>query len=175
MILTSKQIIDKGLIFLSDENKKKYGIELEPAQMGIDLHMISCSKVINGGFIPKKGKTTIAKCEPVYPIESNGSLLFELEPGDYEVGFAEGCNFDDKTYATIVHRSSLRRCGGILNSPGWDPGFHCDEMGTFIHVFIPLTIEVGARIGQVNVWTSDESATMYDGQYQGTGVLEGKH
>lgn len=174
-ILTAKQILERGLISLSDENAKKYGIEIEPAQMGIDLHMTSCAKVITPGFIPKAGKTRVAGCEHIEPVEEDGKLVWKLEPGDYEIGIAEGCKFDKRTYATIVHRSSLRRCGVILNSPGWDPGFFTPEMGTFLHVFVPVTIEVGARVAQINVWESTEDAQEYNGQYQGTGVLEGKH
>lgn len=176
MILTAKQILERGIIYLSEANAKKYGVELEPAQMGIDLHMVSCAKVTTSGFIPKKGKTKVAGCERVEPVLcEDEKLVWHLEPGDYEIGFAEGCNFDSKTYATIVHRSSLRRCGVVLNSPGWDPGFHCEEMGTFMHVNVPITIEVGARVGQINVWESSEEAEEYSGQYQGKGVLEGKH
>ena len=45
-MLTAKQIIKAGIVTLSEENKEKYEIDLAPAQMGIDLHMISCAKFV---------------------------------------------------------------------------------------------------------------------------------
>ena len=48
-MLTAKQIVEKGIIFMNpkymDPSKNEYGLklELEPAQIGIDLHMVNTS------------------------------------------------------------------------------------------------------------------------------------
>lgn len=180
-MLTAKQIIERGIVFLSDENKKEYNIELKPAQAGIDLHMISCARIdeTTSGYIfsdQSTNKTEIAKTYPVEPVlKTNNTYYWGLQPGVYEIGFAEGCKFDSKTAGKIVHRSSLYRNGCEINSPLWDPGFHTDEMGTFLIVHNPIRIDVGARVGQMVVFETNEEAEKYEGQFQGQGVLNGIH
>lgn len=185
-MLTAKQIIEKNIIFLTDEAKNQYSInKLSPAQVGIDLHIVSCSKLISDnrdiGHIysdsVKDKKTKITKtsvCIPVSDKENNTSTWI-LDKGVYEIGFAEGCNFDSKTFGKIVHRSSLYRNGVEINSPIWDPGFHTNEMGTFMIVHNPIRIDLFARVAQIIVFETSEEAEKYDGQYQGTGVLNGNH
>lgn len=186
-MLTAKQIVDRNIVFLSDENKKKYNIKLECAQMGIDLHMISCAKLKDADFgrifaddmidpaTGKTKKTVICKTDPVILSKDDEGQNWILEPGVYEIGFAEGCNFGGKEAGKIVHRSSVYRNGSEINSPLWDPGFHTNEMGTFLTVKHTIKIYLGARVGQMLVWESSEEAEKYEGQYQGTGVLNGQH
>ena len=183
-MLTAKQIVEANIVTLSEENKTKYEIDLCPAQMGIDLHMISCARFANEDlnnygvvYSDKSGKKTkIPKTIPLEPYTDNdGEKYWMLPIGEYEIGFAEGCNFTGTTAGKIVHRSSVRRCGNEINSPLWDPGFHTDEMGTFLSIKVPMRIYVGARVAQMMVWESKEEAEKYDGQWQGTGVLNGNH
>lgn len=185
-MLTAKQIIDKKIVFLTDEAKIHYHIdELSPAQVGIDLHLVSCSKVKSVNFKEnghiysdnrKNKKTKITKTDLCIPKEEDdGNFTFVLEPGVYEIGFAEGCNFDNKSFGKIVHRSSLYRNGVEINSPIWDPGFHTDEMGTFMIVHVPVKIDLYARVAQMIVFETNEESEKYEGQYQGQGVLNGNH
>lgn len=181
-MLTANQIINKGIVFLTNEAKEKYLVEeLSPAQVGIDLHITSCSKLSNRveiGHIYADNiskKTKITKTEKCLPIKSQEHSYWRLEPGVYEIGFAEGCKFDSKTFGKIVHRSSLYRNGVEINSPIWDPGFHTNEMGTFMIVHNSIEIDVYARVAQMIVFETNEESEMYNGQYQGTGVLNGNH
>lgn len=181
-MLTAKQIVEKKIIFLTDEAKEKYNVELSPAQAGIDLHMVSCSKVKKDDFgvifddSDKSKKTKITKTEPCTTTkDETGKEAWILDEGEYEIGFAEGCNFDNKTAGKIVHRSSVRRCGCEINSPLWDPGFHTNEMGTFLSVKNRIKIYVGARVAQMMVFSTEDAAEEYNGQYQGSGTLNGKH
>lgn len=186
-MLTAKQIVERGIVYLSEDNAKKYGIRLCPAQAGVDLHIISCAKLKEDSFgiiYPdnakdaegKPIKTKICKTEPMTlctPDEFGAYWM--LEEGDYEIGFAEGCKFDAVTAGKIVHRSSVRRNGEEINSPLWDPGFYTNEMGTFMHVNHRIRIYLASRVAQMIVFESKEEADMYNGQYQGTGVLNGQH
>lgn len=184
-MLTSKQIIEKNIIFLTDKAKKNYLVNnLSPAQVGIDLHIVSVSKLITNtkdiGHIysdyVKDKKTKITKTEVCIPYQDKNNIFtWTLEKGVYEIGFAEGCNFDSKTFGKIVHRSSLYRNGVEINSPIWDPGFHTDEMGTFMIVHNPIKIDLYSRVAQIIVFETNEEAEKYEGQYQGTGVLNGNH
>ena len=171
-MLTANQILEKKIITLDPKVAEDFNIELEPAQMAIDLHVTSCDKVVGEGFIPKKGKTVIASTLPQTPVDEfiDGKMtkVWKLSPGDYEIGFAEGCNFPLNAAGRIVHRSSLRRNCVEINSPLWDPNFHTERMGTFMVVRNPIIIEVRARVAQMIVFTSDEEATAYQGQWMGT-------
>ena len=174
-MLTAKQIVEKGIIFMNpkymDPSKNEYGLklELEPAQIGIDLHMVSMAKVVGKGYIPLKGKTVLAKTEKLEPkVNASGALTWDLEPGTYEIGLAEGCNFDEFHCSRITHRSSLYRNATEINSPWFDPGFHTEEMGTFLTVKMPIEIEVGARVCQMPCLTTEEAAELYDGHWQAT-------
>lgn len=169
-LFTAQEILDKGIVFLDQEVKDQFGITEGAAQMGVDLHSISIHRVIGTGFIPKEGKTVVAETELVEPIarpELNGRKVWMLSPGDYEVGLAEGCNIPLNGAGEIRHRSSLRRNGATLISPLWDPGFHTERMATFMHCNLPITIEVGARVGQMVIYQSAKEARAYMGQYQG--------
>lgn len=184
-MLTAKQIIEKNIVFIAEENAKKHSLKLTPAQVGIDLHIVSCSKVEETennskvGHIyadsVKNNKTKLSTTNPCVPFEENGVSTFYLDPGVYEIGFAEGCNFDSKTFGRIIHRSSLYRNGVEINSPIFDPGFHTEEMGTFMTVHVPIKIDVCARVAQMIVFETNEESELYSGQYQNTGMLNGKH
>lgn len=181
-MLTATQIVEQGVIFLNpkymDPSKNEYGLklELEPAQIGVDLHMVSCSKVVGKGRIPVKGKAKLAATEKVEPVkDKDGILIWDLEPGTYEIGLAEGCNFGLRQCSRITHRSSSYRNATEINSPWFDPGFHAEEMGTFFTVKMPIEIEVGARVCQMPCFETEVDATPYNGQYQGSGKLDGKH
>ena len=172
-MLTAKQILEKGIVNMSDNYPE---FELAPAQIGIDLHMVKCDKLVGCGrvFADKKGedgkfhsvKTVLGKTEPVKLIDG----FWVLEPGVYEIGFTEGCKFDAQTCGIITHRSSVYRNSGEINSPWFDPGFETKEMGSFLYVKSAIAIEYGARVAQMAVYTTEERAEMYDGQWQRTTV-----
>ena len=66
-------------------------------------------------------------------------------------------------------RSSLVRCGAIIESGQFDGGFETQNMGAFLHVIRPIIIERGARVAQAIInetYTVDEDH-MYNGQWQG--------
>lgn len=186
-MLTANEIVERGIVYLSDEAKKKYNVELEKAQAGIDLHMVSCAKIKDEAFgvlyndhqkdpaTGKTKKTKIAEVEPCMLGKDDEGEYWLLEPGQYEIGFAEGCKFDSKSVGKIVHRSSVRRCGNEINSPLWDPGFYTNEMGTFLSIFHRMKIYFGARVAQMMVFETKTEAEEYDGQYQGKGTLNGEN
>lgn len=183
-MLTAKQILDRNLIKLSKEKSEAYDIKLVPAQMGIDLHLVYVAKVhqaFSVGFIPAdgKGKAKLPVCSQIEPnetlIDGKPTKTWKLEPGDYEIGFAESLEVPLDCAAIVLQRSSVRRCGTTINSPLYDPGFHTDMIGTFMHVNVPVEFEVASRVAQIVFFTSDEEAEPYNGQYQGCGVLQGNH
>ena len=55
----------------------------------------------------------------------------------------------------------------MIVSSLFDAGFETQNMGTVMHVRIPIQIEVGARVCQAYCSTSNEVKNLYEGQWQG--------
>jgi len=56
------------------------------------------------------------------------------------------------------------RCGGIITSGIYDPGFEVDEMGGVLIATKPIVIERGARVAQIIIFENSE-AEAYNGQW----------
>lgn len=153
-MLNGREIVEKGWI----TNIQPDSIQ----QHGVDLHVVRIERICGIGSIPKIGKTQIPPYEDVDLIGN----LWTLSPGDYQVTFEEGCNIPEDHMMKIVQRSSLRRCGGIINSPLFDAGFHTDRIGTFMQVTTRLMIERGARIAQAYFHQCTPVENLYEGQFQ---------
>ena len=161
MLLNSNQI--SNYIKESEFSKR--------AQIGIDLSAAKIERIDVGSFV-YTDKTQIdpsgyVEIETTY-IE--GKECWRLEKGIYSVTFNEGIHVPADCAAKITHRSSLYRTGTIIESPWWDPGFHCDVMNTTIIVNSVIIIEKNARVAQIAFWRVDEVGEQYGGegsQWQG--------
>lgn len=176
MQLTGRQIIDEGII----TNYCQEGIQ----QAGVDLRLMQVNEIIGSGFIPRVGKTELPTYKPIV-VNTGGSnswcnnsyaryneITHSIEswylmPGYYEIILEEGCKMPNNRAMTFVQRSSLLRCGCIIRSSQFDPGFETEHMGTFMQVFHPVTIEKGARVCQTLVMETAEVAAedLYAGQF----------
>lgn len=132
-------------------------------QHGIDLNLVAVERVMGIGKIPFEGKTVLPSYQEVIPIEG----VWKLNPGTYNITFAQGCNIPNDQMLLIRQRSSLLRCGGILHSSVFDAGFKTDAIGTFMTIMHPVDIEVGARIAQIYNHQTTPVDNLYDGQWQG--------
>ena len=161
MNLTGQQLVELGIITgpIDSENIQQHGV---------DLNLIRVQKVIGKGTIPQEGKTVVAIREDVEPVtfEENGLPFWDLQPGVYDITMAQGCNIPANKRLKIVHRSSLFRNGGQLNSALFDAGFQTDNIGTVMILSIPMLIEVGARVGQAYTDESNVVQNLYNGQFQ---------
>lgn len=136
------------------------------AQVGYDLTLKSV-KSINGGSV-LTDKTVVEDYAAVTPYMSEvGKLLFKLEPGTYSLTFEQGIKLDTSHTAFIRHRSSVLRCGGMITSGVYDPGFEVDEMGAVLFATKQIILEKGARVAQI-VICENHLAEAYDGQWQGS-------
>ncbi len=140
------------------------------AQVGYDLTLKSVKK-IQGGMV-LKDKTLVEEYEEVPPtLTPTGKYMFHLTEGAYSLTFDQGCKLPENKTAFIRHRSSVLRCGSIITSGVYDPGFEVDEMGGVIIVKEDIRIEKGARVAQIIVM-ENTPADLYDGQWQGTKDLK---
>jgi deoxycytidine triphosphate deaminase len=134
------------------------------AQVGYDLTLKSIKKV-SGGVV-MQDKTTIADYTEVTPsVNNDGKFIFKLEPGTYSLTFEQGCKLPNNMTAFIRHRSSMLRCGAIITSGVFDPGFEVDEMGSIMIVTESMIVEKGARVAQIIMFENNE-AELYNGQWQ---------
>ena len=135
------------------------------AQVGYDLTLKEV-KQINGGIV-MVDKTIVDDYTEIMPTKNtNGKLIYKLEPGTYSITFEQGVKLPTNRTAFVRHRSSVLRCGGIITSGVYDPGFAVDEMGGVLIATKSIIIEKGARIAQIIMFENQESEA-YDGQFQG--------
>lgn len=173
MNLTGKQLVSNEIITgLLDENgnlKQEYTDNVQ--QHGVDLNLIEVQKIYGPGFIPYQGKTVLAKRIPMVPtersIDGNIVTVWSLEPGAYDITFAQGCAVPPNQRLEIVQRSSILRNAGVLRSSVFDAGFKTSKIGTVVIFYEPIIIEVGARVAQIVAIASNEVENLYDGQWQG--------
>lgn len=161
-MLNATELLDRGIITgpIWENNI---------AQHGIDLNVIKISRLVNGtrGHIPASGKTTTPNYEEVPFIDPTAvSRSWVLEPGMYDVVFAQGCNIPNDQMLLIRQRSSLLRCGAFICSNVYDAGFTTENLGTMLTVVHPITIEYNARIAQIYNHLTTPVDNLYDGQWQ---------
>ena len=177
MQLTGRQIIDEGII----TGYCQEGIQ----QAGVDLRLMQVNGIVGGGVIPRVGKTQLPEYKPITDQTGGGNgwcnnsyAIYDefgnieawyLMPGYYEIILEEGCKMPNNRAMTFVQRSSLLRCGCIIRSSQFDPGFETEHMGTFMQVWRPIEIDKGARVCQTLVMETAEVAAedLYNGQWQG--------
>ncbi len=134
------------------------------AQVGYDLTLKEV-KQINGGAV-FSDKTEVGPYLEVRTFNKEGKTVYPLSPGTYSLTFEQGVKLSSNKTAFIRHRSSILRCGGIITSGVYDPGFEVDEMGAVLIATQPIMIEKGARVAQIIIFDNSE-AELYDGQWQG--------
>jgi deoxycytidine triphosphate deaminase len=134
------------------------------AQVGYDLTLKEVKRIRGGSVL--QDATLVNEYLQQPTTTQNGREVFILPAGEYSLTFEQGVKLPSGKTAFIRHRSSILRCGGIITSGVYDPGFEVDEMGGVLIATQPITIEKGARVAQIIIFDNSE-AELYDGQWQG--------
>ena len=154
----AKELVDKGIVTgpILEKNVQMHGV---------DLNLVAVKRVLGGGHIPLLGKTVLGSYEDVPVVDG----MWKLDPGVYDITFAQGCNIPNDIMMLIRQRSSLLRNGTMLHSSVFDAGFETEQMGTVMTVQLPITIEEGARVAQIysHKGTPVGEDRLYTGQWQG--------
>jgi deoxycytidine triphosphate deaminase len=96
-----------------------------------------------------------------------GNTALRLEPGGYLVTYNEQIAVPADAAGLVLPRSSLMRCGAVLHSALWDPGYTGRGQG-LLTVYAPLELYRDARVGQFVLIALERAAEqLYVGQYQG--------
>lgn len=160
MRLSGKRIIEEKII----TNAPLRNIQPQ----GVDVRVKEIREVEGSGRV-QKDRTFLPKYHPLEVREDiYGDKYYKLLPGRYyEVILVEGFNIPNGRALDFKTRSSLVRCGAIVESGQFDAGFKTENGGCFIYVTNEIDIEVGARIAQAIVTETDSSEDLYNGQWQG--------
>ena len=134
------------------------------AQVGYDLTLKELKQIVGGTVLCER--TQVNEYLEVPTFVKEGKTIYTLSPGTYSLTFEQGVKLPSNKTAFIRHRSSILRCGGIITSGVYDPGFEVDEMGAVLIATEPITIEKGARVAQIIIFDNSE-AELYDGQWMG--------
>jgi dUTP pyrophosphatase len=134
------------------------------AQVGYDLTLKEVKQIAGGTVF--SDKTEVLPYLEVPTFSKEGKIVYNLSPGSYSLTFEQGVKLPSGKTAFIRHRSSILRCGAIITSGVYDPGFEVDEMGGVLIATRPINIEKGARVAQIIIFDNSE-AELYDGQWQG--------
>lgn len=138
------------------------------AQVGIDLSIRNITQITGGAILRTEAKIDNYKELQIEVFDEGDKMAkgWRLMPGVYSLTFNESVKLDTKHTAFVRHRSSVLRCGSIITSGVFDPGFECDFIGATMFVFNQIDIEINSRLAQLLIMESEET-TPYNGNYQG--------
>lgn len=156
--LTGKQIIERGIV-------KNYVPEAIQ-QQGVDVRVHKVYSLAEMGMVPAQGKTLLPTRVEFPAIQGESTPRWVLEPGYYELDLMEGIDMPSNAALYFKTRSSLVRCGAIIESGQFDAGFKTDRAGCFLIVHRHMVLEQGARVAQAIVHTSENVENTYNGQFQ---------
>ncbi|MBJ7436426.1 MAG: hypothetical protein JHC54_12045 [Acinetobacter sp.] len=123
-------------------------------QVGIDLNLMEVARIDDrwkdcGAVLVDE--TKLPRYSAISPESVSGidGESWVLTVGVYSIVFTQGCDIPCDTVLFIRQRSSLLRCGTIIHSSVFDPGFKTKHIGCVMIVHAPIIIEVGARVAQI--------------------------
>lgn len=136
----------------------------KPQQHGVDLTLANVVRVTPSEI--NKDQTIIGIQRPLSIWQrEDGRRIYDIPMGYYGIYFEQGIKLPDNVKANIIHRSSVLRGGAMIFSGEYDPGFETQTMGAYMIVFVPIRLELGARVAQI-VLHETQPCVKYEGQFQ---------
>jgi dUTP pyrophosphatase len=164
-MLNGKEAAENGWITNYDPKKavQQHGIDLRLTRVerleknSYNIGAVFCTHTAPGSWEEVTLKTYA---------EAAGKVWL-LDPGYYQVLFAEGMNVPADKMCLCIQRSGLARCGAQLHSSVYDAGYKTDRIGTFMVVHHDIIIEYNARVCQALFFEAHEVDNLYSGQWSG--------
>lgn len=139
-------------------------VQLQPASF--DLTVAEVSRFSGTGVLDFSNEFRKLPGEDHIPFDHDDSPV-TLGPGGYLVTYNEEIAVPADCAGLVLPRSSLMRCGAVLHSALWDPGYRGRGQG-LLSVFNELHLHPNARIGQfILIRTEQPAEKLYSGKYQG--------
>lgn len=141
------------------------------AQCGVDLSVKNIRR-IKGGKIFQNGKDIDEYEEVDIYINDKGNKVFVLSNGVYSLEFDQDIMLDNKHCAMVIGRSTTNRCGALLRSGVFDPGYQ-STIGATLYALGDNVIEIEehSRLAQLVIAECEESEE-YNGSYKGDNDLK---
>ena len=136
---------------------------------GVDLTVDAVFEPVEPGRLDTDGKRVGERRRIEPDGDSEGELLYWLEPGGYVVRYGEVIAVPEGHVGFVLPRSTLLRNGCTLETAVWDAGYEGRGEG-LLQVHHPIEIRPGARIGQFLLSSADHEGTYtgaYDGEHTG--------
>jgi dUTP pyrophosphatase len=146
-------------------------VQRQPA--GFDLTVAHVSRFAGGGALGFDNRLReLPEAEEIPWIPAGSADVTSahdfvlLHPGGYLVTYSEQISVPPDSAGLVLPRSSLMRCGAMLNSALWDPGYRGRGQG-LLTVFAELCLYRNARIAQfILIALEKAAAELYQGRYQ---------
>ena len=139
--------------------------ELQRQPAGFDLTVQSVDRLMGRGALDLTGENRRLPQMQQLPWPEEGPL--RLNPGGYLVTYNETVQVPDDCAGLVLSRSSLLRCGAVLHTALWDPGYKGRGQG-LLCVYQELQLYRDARLGQFILLGLDQTPEeTYSGTYQG--------
>jgi len=130
---------------------------------GFDLTLQNIERVTGHGTISASGKV-LPILEKI-PIKSDNTWI--LDKGVYIITFNEVLKFPKGIAGISIQRSSVIRCGAMINVSLWDSGYEGRGQNLLVvHSKYGLTLQKNVRIVQVQFIKIMGKNYMYRGNYQ---------
>jgi len=136
---------------------------------GIDLTLREVAMLQSSGRIAVKDSQRLIS--DLAPLAFDGLGFIDLMPGVYSITYNEIVHLPKNVMALATSRSSLLRCGVMVNTAVWDAGYSGRSQSLMV-VYNPqgFRLQKNARIIQlVFLWLTGETEG-YRGAYQGENI-----
>lgn len=164
MVLDGATVVSKNYVTFPDA---LFDTEEQIQPNGVDLRLERVLYVQGKPTLPADGRIDVDNVQ-ITEQEPCKEGWFELTEtvGNYLVDFRESISVPDGYCAIIVTRSSLVRCGVDVFTGLWDTGYQ-GRLGGSLRLRNPISLQYGARLGQVMFHKSAFNGHRYAGLYQG--------
>lgn len=145
-------------------------LEVQRQPAGVDFSLAELCRLEGAGALDfSNALRQLPRLEPLQWLAGRGDSppFLSLTPGAYLATYNEEISVPLDAAGIVLPRSSLMRCGAVLHSALWDPGY-CGRGQGLMCVYAPLRLYKDARIGQFVLFSLEAAAAMgYSGRYQG--------
>ncbi|MFH1106482.1 MAG: deoxyuridine 5'-triphosphate nucleotidohydrolase [Candidatus Micrarchaeota archaeon] len=163
MILNRQEILERILKDKLVQGFADAKSQIQPA--GFDLTVEKVSAFKTQGAIDFDNKER--KLSDTAELKWNDDGWLELGQGSYKVQFAEEVTLPADVAAMTILRSSLARCGCVMHTGYWDPGYHGKGEASMIVPEKGLKLKKGAKLAQmIFVKMSGTPDQLYEGIHQ---------
>lgn len=152
-----KLILEKGLV----QDYIDLNSQLQPN--GFDMTVQKIERVTGKGTISTSGKMTPILLE----IPTDDSGFWNLKNGLYIITFNEILNFPKGIAGIGIQRSTIARCGAIINVSSWDSGYEGRGQNLLVvHNKNGLVLQKNSRVVQMHFIRISGENFLYNGNYQ---------